>query len=59
MNQNDKNLLAAGGHDKNVTIYDRRVSKVVKIFEHVHESKILLVSVILKTIFMFSFRLSL
>ncbi len=28
----DANLLAAGGHDYNVKVYDRRESKIVKTF---------------------------
>lgn len=36
---NDGNLLATGGNDGNIKIYDRRSSSIVKTFE-VHTSKL-------------------
>ena len=34
--QNDGNLLASGGTDKNIQIFDKRESKVIKTFDGVH-----------------------
>ena len=40
MSQTDDNLLAAAGKDKNVKIYDRRESKIVKVFgDGLHSGK--------------------
>lgn len=36
---NNGNLLAAGGYDKNIKVYDHRESKVVKTFDGIHLSK--------------------
>ena len=38
--QRDGNLLTAGGSDKNIKIFDKRESKIVKIFQ-VHQSNVL------------------
>ena len=38
----DANLLASGGSDKSIKIFDRRVSKVTKTLDNVHSSKLLL-----------------
>ena len=35
----DANLLAYGGKDQNIKIYDRRVSNVVKTFDGIHLGK--------------------
>ena len=37
--QNDGNLLASGGTDKNIKIFDKRESKVIKTFDGVHAGK--------------------
>lgn len=37
--QNDGNLLASGGYDKALRIYDIRVGKIVKNIENVHNGK--------------------
>jgi hypothetical protein len=37
--QSDGNLLASGGMDKNIKIYDRRESKIVKTFDGIHSGK--------------------
>ena len=34
--QSDGNLLASGGGDENIKIYDRRESKIVRIFDDIH-----------------------
>ena len=34
--QNDGNLLASGGEDKNINIFDKRESKIIKTFDSVH-----------------------
>ena len=36
----DSNLLASGGSDKSVKIYDKRESKIVKTIDNIHSSKI-------------------
>ena len=36
------NLLASGGYDKNIKIYDRRVSKIVKTIDDIHSGNICL-----------------
>lgn len=36
---NNGNLLAAGGSDKNIKIFDRRESKIVKTIGDIHSSK--------------------
>ena len=33
-------MLAAGGDDKNVKIFDKRESKIVQIFDGIHTSNI-------------------
>ena len=35
----DGNLLALGGMDRKIKIYDRRESKIVKTFDDAHKSK--------------------
>ena len=40
--QSNGNLLAAGGDDKNVKIFDKRESKIVRTFYGIHRSNILL-----------------
>ena len=37
----DGNLLATGGFEMNVKIFDKRESKIVKSFDGIHSSKIL------------------
>ncbi len=37
--QSDGNLLVLGGTDKNVKIFDKRQSDIVKTFEDVHSGK--------------------
>ncbi len=37
--QSNGNLLTSGGQDKNVKIFDKRESKIVKTFEGVHSGK--------------------
>ena len=39
--QSNGNLLATGGGDQNVKIFDKRESKIVKTFDGIHSSKIL------------------
>ena len=36
----DSNLLVSGGTDKNIKIYDRRESKIVKTIDDIHSRKI-------------------
>ena len=36
---NDGNLLVAVGEDKNIKVYDKRVSEIVQTFESLHSSK--------------------
>ena len=33
------NLLAAGGEGKNISIYDKRNSKIARVFENVHTGR--------------------
>lgn len=33
---NNGNLLASGGDDRNIKIFDKRVSTIVKTFDHIH-----------------------
>ena len=35
----DSDLLASGGRDKNIKIYDRRESKIIKTFNDIHFGK--------------------
>ena len=37
--QNDGNLLVSSGWDKNIKIFDKRESKIIKTFDDVHSSK--------------------
>lgn len=37
--QNNPNLLASGGEEFNVKIFDRRESKIVEIFEKIHSGR--------------------
>ena len=37
--QNDGNLLVSCGTDKNINIFDKRESKIIKTFDKVHSSK--------------------
>ena len=37
--QSDGNLLASGGYDESIKIFDKRVSKIIKTFGRVHSSK--------------------
>ena len=34
--QNDGNLLASGGNDNNIKIFDKRESKIIKTFDDIH-----------------------
>ena len=36
------NLLAAGGHDTTIKIFDKRESKIVQTFDSIHTSNIFL-----------------
>ncbi len=37
--QSDANLMASGGYDKAIKIFDKRESKIVKTFEGIHSGK--------------------
>ncbi len=37
--QSNSNLLVSGGEEETIKIFDKRQSKIVKIFEDVHSSK--------------------
>ena len=37
--QNDGNLLVSGGGDKDIKIFDKRESKIIKTFDNVHSGK--------------------
>ena len=40
-NQASSNLIAAGGTGKSIIVYDKRNSKIVKVFETIHSSNLL------------------
>ena len=35
----DSNLLAIASYDKSVKVYDKRISKIVRTFDHIHKGK--------------------